>query len=103
MATIRWTLAAVDDLDKVASYIAIDNPAVAHSVATEIYDAPSRLERFPRSGERLPQFRGEVRQILKHGYRIVYQVVSDVCWVVAIVHASRDIDSALIGRIIESN
>lgn len=103
MATIRWTLAVVDDLDKVASYIAIDNPTVAQSVVTDIYDAPLRLERFPRSGERLPRYRGEVRQILKYAYRIVYQIVGDTCWIVAIIHASRDIDQALIGRIIESN
>ncbi len=100
MATVRWTLAAIKDLDDIADYVAKDSPSRAYSLALALYEAPRRLEQFLLAGERLRQYQGEVHQILKHGYRIVYQVSGDICRIVAIIHASRDLDAAILGRII---
>ncbi len=100
MATVRWTLAAIKDLDDIADYVANASPGSAYSLALDLYEAPQRLEQFPLSGERLTQYQEEVRQILKHNYRIVYQISGDRCWIVAIIHASRDLDAAILGRII---
>ena len=95
MARIVWTIAAVKDLDDIGAYIAKSSPQSAYHVSIELYEAPERLERFPQSGEQLVGYSQEVRQILKHGYRIVYQIRGDTCWIVALIHGSRDIDDAL--------
>lgn len=53
MAEVIWTDPALQELNEIAEYIALDNPAAASRLVEEIFDKTDRLENFPKSG-RLP-------------------------------------------------
>ena len=53
MAEVIWTEPALQELDAIAEYIALDNPAAASDLVKAIFDKTERLENFPKSG-RIP-------------------------------------------------
>ena len=63
------------DLAEIVEYIARDNPAAAVRFGHELVAHTRTLERFPKIGRLVPEFRIETLRELIHGsYRIVYQV-----------------------------
>ena len=50
-----------------------------------------RLALYPRSGEAKPAFGRNVRCLLCHRHRILYEVVNDTVHVLRILHHSRDV------------
>ena len=55
MARLRWTKPAVQDLDDVAEYIALDDPMAASRLVVKTFDKVERLKKFPNSGRRPPE------------------------------------------------
>lgn len=58
MARVRrivWSAEAVDDIAGIRAYIAQTSPRYADVVAGRLYDAVTRLERFPESGRIVPE------------------------------------------------
>lgn len=49
MAEVIWTEPALQELDAIAEYIALDNPATASRLVKEVLDKTDRLEGFPQS------------------------------------------------------
>lgn len=59
---------------------------------TKRVQAPRRLALLPRSGAIVPEFRRDtLREILVRPYRVIDQIRDADCFVVAIVHGSRDL------------
>ena len=50
MAEVIWTEPALQELNEIAEYIALDNPAAASRLVEEVFDKIDRLEDFPQSG-----------------------------------------------------
>ena len=50
MAEVIWTEPALQELDAIAEYIALDNVAAASALVKEVFGKIQRLERFPQSG-----------------------------------------------------
>ena len=92
MAKVIWTEPALEDLSSVVHHIARDSPTYAARLGTSIVQAPRRLEDFPLSGRIVPEFSDEnIRELIVGSYRLVYTVRPEACYVVAIIHGSRDI------------
>jgi toxin ParE1/3/4 len=53
MAEVIWTEPALQQLDAIAEYIALDNPAAANLLVSTVLEKTKRLEDFPQSG-RIP-------------------------------------------------
>lgn len=88
MAKIVWTTPALDQLDEIAEYIALDNPTSAHSLVSKVFKAVDRLERFPNSGREPPELPDSVyREIVCPPCRIFYRPESKH---VVILHVMRD-------------
>lgn len=88
MAQVIWTEPALDDLDDLAGFIAMDNPAAASRLVQKVLENASRLERFPHSGKKpreLPET--PYREIVVAPCRIFYRFDGDT---VFIVHAMRE-------------
>jgi len=51
MAELIWTEAALSDLNEIAEYIALVNPAAARALVQRVFSAVERLERHPDSGK----------------------------------------------------
>ena len=55
MAEVIWTEPALQELDAIAEYIALDNPAAASHLVQEVFDKTERLEDSPQSGRIPPE------------------------------------------------
>ncbi len=75
---IIWSPSAVELVRDIASYIALDKPAVAVQWVEKIFDSVKRLSEFPESGRIVPEInRSEIREIVQGNYRVIYKVKSD--------------------------
>src|SRR5690554_3505591 len=73
MAEVIWTEPALQELDAIAEYIALDNPAAASHLVQEVFDKTGRLEDFPQSGRIPPELPDSVyREIVVRPCRIFY-------------------------------
>jgi toxin ParE1/3/4 len=65
MAELIWTEPALSDLDAIADYIALDNPAAASRLVQRVFRAVERLVEFPESGSRPRELSGSrYRQVI---------------------------------------
>lgn len=75
MARLTWTEPALEDLDVIADYIALDNPQAARNLVTEVLDRAERLGSYPRSGKRVSELpRSPYREIVVLPCRIFYRL-----------------------------
>ncbi|PMR68310.1 type II toxin-antitoxin system RelE/ParE family toxin [Halomonas heilongjiangensis] len=71
MAEVVWTEPALQELDAVAEYIALDNPVAASRLVEQVFDKTDRLEDFPQSGRVPPELPNSIyREVLMPPCRI---------------------------------
>lgn len=88
MVEIVWTEPALDELDAIAAYIAIDNPAAARTLVEKVLSKTERLARHPESGRRPPELpQGRYRELVVPPCRIFYRVEANKLY---LVHVQRD-------------
>lgn len=88
MAQVIWTEPALDDLDDLAGYIAMDNPMAASRLVQKVVEYVGRLERFPHSGKKPAELPGTpYREIVVSPCRIFHRFDGET---VFIVHAMRE-------------
>ncbi|MFN2359769.1 MAG: type II toxin-antitoxin system RelE/ParE family toxin [Marinobacter sp.] len=74
MAEVIWTEPALQELDAIAEYIALDNPGAASRLVEEVFDKTARLEDFPQSGRIPPELPDSVyRDVVVPPCRIFYR------------------------------
>jgi toxin ParE1/3/4 len=93
MGRVVWTDPAIKDLEVVMDFIARDSPRYALQTGERIYEAAGRLDVLgPRSGWMVPEFGVDhFREVLMRPYRIIYEIRGEGCYIVAIIHGSRDL------------
>lgn len=90
MARLVWTEPALQDLDAIADYIALDNPKAAQRLVQRVFAAVERLEQFPESGRRPPELkRTAYREVVCHPCRIFYRVEKDVAYILYVMRSER--------------
>ena len=90
MAQIVWTLGAINDLDSIGEYIALDSELAAKKLIKEIISKAELLADNPYRGRPIPdKFLGDYRQILHKSYRIIYSVKKDAIYISSIYHQKR--------------
>ena len=88
MVEIIWTAPALDELDAIAAYIAMDNPVAAQIPVEKVFNATEGLSRYPDSGRRPPELmQGRYREIVVPPCRIFYRIENDKLY---LVHVQRD-------------
>ncbi|MBI2421706.1 MAG: type II toxin-antitoxin system RelE/ParE family toxin [Candidatus Hydrogenedentes bacterium] len=93
MVEVRWTPRALDDLEAIAEFIAIDSPHFAQLFATDVFAAAERLAYFPASGGVVPETDDPaVREIVFGSYRIVYRCAEERVDIVLVHHGARLLD-----------
>jgi toxin ParE1/3/4 len=76
MAELIWTEPALQDLDAIADYIALDNPLAARWLVQRVFEHVEQLETHPESGSHPPELRGSTkryRQIVEPPCRVFYR------------------------------
>ena len=82
--------------DKLLSYIGKDAPYYADQFIDRLISATDKLADFPELGRRVPETGKDaenIRELIFHGYRIIYQVdqTAHQVLIVTVVHGSRDL------------
>ena len=96
MAHLIWTEPALDDLDDLAGYIAMDNPLAASRLVQKVIESVGRLERFPRSGKKpreLPET--PYREIVVPPCRVFYRFDGKTVYIVHAMREERQLDRFL--------
>ena len=84
---VRWSAAALADLQRIRSYIADFNPWAASRLAVQVLAAAESLERLPRRG-RLGLEPGSRELVAVYPYVIVYRV-TDVVEISRVWHGAQ--------------
>ena len=86
--TVRWTEAALRDLEELHAFIAADRPEAADRTVDSILNALETAARFPESGRAGTRVKG-TRELVLTPWLIVYRVRSGAVEVLAVIHGSR--------------
>ena len=90
MARLIWTEPALDDLDCVAEYIALDNPVAAGRLVERVFARVAQLERFPKSGKRPAELlRTPYREVVVPPCRIFYRVDEETVFILHVMRAEQ--------------
>lgn len=74
MAEIIWTEPALNDLDAIADYIALDSPEAAKALVRDVFRHVGQLADHPKSGSKPQELQGwRYRQIVEPPCRIFYR------------------------------
>jgi toxin ParE1/3/4 len=96
MGHVVWTEPALADVREIMHFVEKDSRRYALKLADRIMEASRGLIGQPLSGGRVPEFdRDDLREVLVRPYRIIYNVRSDDCYIVAVIHGARDLPSIL--------
>ena len=100
MGYVSWSYKASSNLQAIHDHIVTDSGSLfyAKSFVRSLIQATRRLETFPRSGRRVPEFESfGFREVIHRGYRIIYRVrePDEAIEVLAVVHGARDLSRAL--------
>ncbi len=74
MVELIWSEPALQDLDAIADYIALDKPDAASALVARVFEKVASLRRFPRLGSCPPELPGmPYRQLVIPPCRIFYR------------------------------
>ncbi len=97
MAEVIWTEPALSDLEAIADYIALDNPAAARALVQRVFEHVGQLAEHPLSGPKLLEFKGwRYRQIVEPPCRAIYRHERGRVHILHVVRGERLLDQALL-------
>lgn len=89
--TIRWSVEARDDVDRLADFAAAYDASRAGEIERELSQSPKALLQFPRRGPRLSEFDPrEVREFRSGAYLLRYELAGKDIVVLRFFHAKED-------------
>ncbi len=75
MVELIWTEPAIQDLEVIADYIALDKPEAAKKLVSRIFEKVENLKRFPKLGSSPRELHGmSYRQLVISPCRVFYRV-----------------------------
>jgi toxin ParE1/3/4 len=86
---IRWTLAAADDLEAIAAYLARHFPSFTESTIREIYDTIVSLRSLPHRGRIGREDGTRELVVARLPYIVVYRIKGDAVEILHIFHGAR--------------
>ncbi|MDT3282952.1 type II toxin-antitoxin system RelE/ParE family toxin [Shewanella scandinavica] len=99
MAEVIWTEPALQKLDAIAEYIALDNPAAASDLVKAVFDKTERLENFPKSGRIPPELPDSVyREVVIPPCRIFYREDEQRVFVLFVMREERQLRAFMLGN-----
>lgn len=94
--TVVFTQAAEADLERIADYIALDNPWRAATFVQELIDRCERLADAPQAFPLVPRYEGRgIRRRSYREYLIFYRVGVDQIEIVHVLNGAQDYEAIL--------
>jgi plasmid stabilization system protein ParE len=74
---VNWTSLSLDDIEKIAGFIANDSQYYALLQTERFFERVKLLETQPEIGRIVPEIGSKsIRQLVEGNYRIIYRVIS---------------------------
>lgn len=90
MAEIVWSDPALSDLDAIADYIALENPAAASAFVKRVIDHVGQLAEHPERGSRPQELkRSRYRQIVEPPCRVFYRFDGQTVFILHVMRSER--------------
>ena len=87
---LRWTRRAKDDLVDIGRFIARDKREAARRWVRALRQQARKAAELPGVGRKVPELmRDDIREVVFHGYRIVYKVQDDTVFVLTVFQGRR--------------
>ena len=97
MAEIIWTDPALDQLEEIAEYIALDKPDAASNLVSQIFSTVERLEQFPDSGHAPPELPNSIyRELYVRPCRIFYRQDDELVFIIHVMREERQLRKFLL-------
>ena len=104
MAQVVWTEPALDDLDEIAEYIALDKLDAAKRLVQSVFDTVDRLKEFPNSGRKPPELKGSrYREVIVGPCRIFYRHTGNKVLVLYVMRSERQLRNFILSDRNESS
>lgn len=92
MAEIVWTEPALSDLEQIAEYIALENPAAAGALVQQVFTTVERLERHPASGKISSEFEhSRYREVVCGPCRVFYRHAEERVLILYVMRSERQL------------
>lgn len=92
MAEVVWTEPALQELDAIAEYIALDNPVAASNLVEHVFDKTDRLEDILQSGYVPPELPNSIyREVVVPPCRIFYREDGDLLLILYVMSEERQL------------
>jgi toxin ParE1/3/4 len=90
MAEIIWTEPALADLEAIADYIALEDPAAAAALVARVLAHVDQLADHPQSGSRPPELpRSRYRQLVEPPCRVFYRFDGHTVLILHVMRSER--------------
>jgi toxin ParE1/3/4 len=94
-----WSDAAIADAEEICDFIALDKPAAALRWSFVLGAMAEQAAAMPLAGRRAPEFeRDDIREVIKRGYRVVYQVSDAEVEILAVLEGHRLLRADMLDR-----
>lgn len=100
MAQIVWTEPALSDLDAIADYIAVENPAAAAKLVQRVFAHVDELVTHPEMGSRPHELSrsARYRQLIEPPCRIFYRYDGQQLFIVHVMRSERRLRGTRLAR-----
>jgi toxin ParE1/3/4 len=86
MARIEWSEIAVADVDRIAEYIALDDPVAAKNLVNSILDQVGLLANFPNMGQAIPLLKDtRYRELIVTFTRVIYRTMDGATYIIRVI------------------
>ena len=100
MAEIIWTEPALENLNDIAEYIAINNISAAEKLVDNVFSTVNRLELFPKSGpvpEEIADF--DYREVIINPCRVLYKIEGNFVYILHVLRQERKLRKYILNEI----
>ena len=89
-----WSSEALDDIDRIAEYIARDSLHHAQQVVERLFNLADDLPVNPKLGRIVPELTDpNVRERFLYSYRLIYELSDSAIHVLAVIHGKQLLES----------
>ncbi len=97
MAQVIWTEPALQDLNEIAEYIALDKISAANKLVEKVFSDTERLEKFPKSGRKPPEINNSrYLEIIVNPCRIFYRIEKEKIYILYVMRSERKLRNYLL-------
>lgn len=97
MAQVVWTEPALQDLNEIAEFIALDKVSAANKLVQKVFSSIERLEKFPKSGRKPPELENSrYFELIVNPCRIFYRVEKENDYILYVMCSERALRNFLL-------